>query len=465
MKTLPKIRSLRRCLALALVSAGASYGQPDQIEQRALGYLVALLKLDTSNPPGNETRVARYLKSICDKEGLGGELLGPEPDRLNFLTRLRGSGSARPLLLMAHSDVVPVEPSHWTVAPFAGVIRDGHVWGRGAQDTKALLAAELAVMVELKRSAAPLKRDVIFLSEADEEAGSTGIQWLVANAWEKMNAEFAINEGGFAHLLGPGKIIFNIQTSEKIPTRVKLVARGTAGHGSRPREDNAVTRLAQAIVKLAASEQPIRLSSTTREYLREIAKLPEYAKISPALAQLENDGQAAAARRQIARQNPTLAAMLSTSVSPTMLQAGVKINIIPTVAEAGVDVRRLPEETREEVIERIRKIINDPAVEVVGAGGQEMPATEPSSRTSALYLAMEQLLRAERDALAVMPNMSLGATDGSYLRARGMGVYGIPLFPTPQAERRSHGNDERMSLESFSRGVRLLREVVRKVAE
>ena len=452
---------------LLLATAAISAAEKRPLQEQALEYFIDLLKVDTSNPPGNETRVARYLKQVCDREGIPGELLGAEPDRLNFVARLKGAGTDRPLLLMAHSDVVPAERSQWSVDPFAAVIKDGYVWGRGAQDTKALLAAELAVMVELIRSGVKLKRDVIFLSEADEEAGSTGIQWLIANAWHKIEAEFALNEGGFANRLAAGKILFNIQTSEKIPTRMKLVARGTAGHGSLPRQDNPVVHLAQAIVRLAAAEQPIRLNSTTREYFRELAKLPEYKKLAPAFRQLESHAQANAARRRIAPQHAMLAAMLSTTVSPTMTQAGIKVNVIPTVAEAQVDVRRLPDETAEEVLERFRKIIDDPVVKVGPLRGteQEMPATEPSSRTSPLYRAMEEVLGAEPDRLAVLPIMQLGATDGSFLRARGMGVYGIPLFPTPVEERRAHGNDERMALDSFSRGVRLLREVVRRVAE
>ncbi len=437
------------------------------LEDEAFRHYTAILKLDTSNPPGTETRVARYLQEVCAREGIVGELLGGEADRLNFVARLTGSGEGRPLLLMAHSDVVPVERARWTVEPFAAVVKDGYVWGRGAQDTKALLAAELAVFLELKRSGVRLKRDVIFLSESDEEAGSTGIQWLIANAWNKIDAEFAVNEGGFAQLTAEKKIVFNIQTAEKIPTRVKLVARGTAGHGSLPREDNPVLHLAQALVRLSGAEQPIQLNATTREYLRAIAKLPEYQKVAAAIRQLENPRRANEARREIAPKFPMVAAMLATSVSATMLEAGVKVNIIPTVAEGTIDVRRLPTETREEVLARFGKIINDPAVEIVKLPGseQEMPATEPSSRTSALYRAMEQVLGAEPDARAVLPTMSLGATDGSFLRAKGMGVYGIPVFATPTEERRAHGNDERMAVESFRRGVKLLREVVRRVAQ
>jgi len=464
-----KLRALVRaacCAALAaLVCAVAAWGQNGQLQQEALRHLVELLKLDSSNPPGNESRVARYLKQVCDREGIASELLGPEPARLNLVARLKGSGAARPLLLMAHSDVVPVQRDQWTVEPFAGVVRDGYIWGRGAQDTKALLAAELAVLVDLKRSGARLKRDVIFLSESDEEAGSTGIQWLVEHAWPKIEAEFALNEGGYAQLLENGRVIFNIQTTEKIPTRVKLLSRGTAGHGSLPRTDNAVLHLAQAVVRLAEAEQPLKLNATTREYFRELARLPEYASLAREFRQLENPAQAGAARRRIAQTNPLLAAMLSTTVSPTMLDAGVKVNIIPSVAEAQVDVRRLPDETREEVVERLCKIIHDPAVEVVSAGGQEMPATDPSSMNSALYAAMKEVLAAEPDARAVLPMLQLGATDGAFLRARGMNVYGIPVFPTPTHERRAHGNDERMAVESFHRGVRLLRDVVRRAAE
>jgi acetylornithine deacetylase/succinyl-diaminopimelate desuccinylase-like protein len=455
-----------RTIAILLVSAVTLFAQPSRLQQEALGHFIELLKLDSSNPPGNETHVAQHLKSVCEKEGIPGELLGPDPQRLSFVARLKGAGGARPLMLMAHSDVVPAERGQWSLDPFGGIIKDGYIWGRGAQDTKALLAAELAVFLELKRSGAKLKRDVIFLAESDEEAGGgVGIQWLVANAWDKISAEFALNEGGFANRIDSGKVLYNVQTAEKIPTRVKLVARGTAGHGSVPRADNPVLHVAQAVVRLASADQPIRLNTTTREYFRALAKLPEYAKVARALRQLEDPALANAARREIAREYPMLAAMLATTVSPTMLDAGVKVNVIPTVAEAQIDVRRLPDETREEVIERFRKIINDPAVEILRTTSLDRPSTEPSSRTSVLYTAIEQAIRAERPDAVVMPMMSGGATDGSALRERGMGVYGIPLFPMPAEERRAHGNDERMPVDSFHYGVKLLREVVRRVAE
>ncbi|MBV8818505.1 MAG: M20/M25/M40 family metallo-hydrolase, partial [Acidobacteriaceae bacterium] len=255
----------------------------DAIGDRARRYLIDLIKLDTTNPPGNETRVAQYLKQVASSSGIACETLGANPSRLNFIARLPAKiqTGKRPLLLIAHSDVVPADRSQWTVPPFAGLIRDNYLYGRGAQDDKSLLAAELAVLVELKQQGTNLKRDVILLSEADEEAGSTGITWLIQNAYSKIDAEFALNEGGASLEPHSGQRVFQIQTSEKVPTRVVLIAKGTAGHGSLPRPDNAVVHLSRAIVHLADADQPVVMNTTTRRYFREMAKLPDYEWLRP----------------------------------------------------------------------------------------------------------------------------------------------------------------------------------------
>jgi acetylornithine deacetylase/succinyl-diaminopimelate desuccinylase-like protein len=247
---------------------------------RAAGYLADLIRLDTTNPPGNETHVAEYLKRIADQYEIPAELLGDDPARLNFVARLRGDGPARPLLLMAHSDVVPAERAQWTVDPFAGETRDGEIYGRGAQDDKNLLAAELAILVELKLRGIKLNRDIILLAESDEESGSTGVQWMIANAFASIDAEVALNEGGAAQDLRSGVRLFQIQTAEKIPTRIVLTARGTAGHASLPRSDNAIVHLARALVRLE-NDQPVRLNQTTRRYFARIAALPDYRWLAP----------------------------------------------------------------------------------------------------------------------------------------------------------------------------------------
>ena len=452
-------------LVAALAWAGAVSAQTgENAADLAARYLPELIRLDTTNPPGNETRVARYLKQVADREGIVAELLGDHPQRLNFVARLKGSGKARPLLLMAHSDVVPADRAQWSVDPFAAVEKGGYIFGRGAEDDKSLLAAELAVVVDLHRRKVALDRDIILLSESDEEAGSSEIVWMVAHAWPKIDAEFALNEYSYILPTKSGVPIFQIQTAEKIPTRFKMTAHGTAAHGSLPRDDNPVVHLARAILRVSdESEEPVQLNGTTRAYLNAIGKLPDYNWLAPMLAKLENAATASAAADEIRKRDPEIHAMLRTTLSATMLSAGTKINVIPNVAEAQVDVRRLPTETHDEVFARVRKIIDDPAVTIEAQATLDHPATEPSSMTTPLYLAMEKVFRESAPNALVVPFLMRGTTDGAYLRAKGMAVYGVPIF-RKDGELRMHGNDERMSLENLRAGTDLLRKIVARVA-
>lgn len=434
----------------------------------AAGYLRDLLRLDTTNPPGNESRVANYLKQVADREGIAAELVGDDPQRLNFIARLPGSGKpglgkARPLLLMAHSDVVPADRSQWTVDPFAAAEKGGYIFGRGAEDDKSLLAAELAVLVDLKRRRVVPDRDIILLSESDEEAASGGAKWVVEHAWAKIDAEFAINEFSYILPTASGVPVFQIQTAEKIPTRIKLTARGTAGHGSLPRDDNPAYHLARAIVRLTEAEQPVKLNATTRAYFGQMSQLPDFTWLAPLLPLLENPATAAKAAGEIGKRDPEFGAMLHFSLSPTMLNAGVKINVIPNVAEARLDGRRLPGETAEEVFARLTRIVDDPAVLVEPAETGKQPPTEPSSLTSPLYLAMQSVFRETAPNAVVVPFLMRATTDGAYLRAKGMAVYGIPIF-RKDGEIRMHGNDERISIENLRSGTELLKNVVARVA-
>jgi acetylornithine deacetylase/succinyl-diaminopimelate desuccinylase-like protein len=458
------MRLLRFALAVCL-AVSASAQDARTLRDRAQEYLAGLLKLDSSNPPGNETRVAAYLKAIADRNGIECELLGGDPARLNFVARLRGSGRSRPLLLVAHSDVVPAERAQWTADPFGAEIRDGFIYGRGAEDTKDLLAAEMAVLVELKNSGVALNRDVILLAEADEEAGSTGMRWLIENAWAKIDAEFALNESGTILDAPSGARIFRIQTSEKIPTRVTLVARGSAGHAAIPRPDNAVVHLARATARLAAAEQPVKLDATTRAYFRGLSRLPDYAWLVPLLAKLEVPTTALQAAALIRAREPDLDPLLRTTAVPTMLSAGQKVNVIPTTAEAQIDVRRLPGESQDEVVARIRRFVNDKAVEVVPVFGGEMPAAPASPLTTEMYTAMQFVLKQSHPKAMVIPYMSRGASDSYFLRAKGVASYGVPVFLQEASGDRSHGNDERRSLENLRSGTDLLLKIVLAVAE
>src|SRR5512143_1440516 len=463
------MRMFSAFFALSALAAGlvawAAGDDNRSLSGRTRQYLTDLIRLDTSNPPGNESKVATYLKQVADASGIPAELLGDDPKRLNLVARLKGTGKNKPLLLMAHSDVVPAERKHWTVDPFKGEVRDEYLYGRGALDTKSLLAAELAVMVEIKRRNIRLSRDLILVSEADEEAGSSGIEWLIQHSWPKIDAEFAFNEGGSVWASKNGTRVFLIQTSEKIPTRVILTARGPAGHGSLPRTDNSVLRLSRALVKLADADQPVRLTGPTRRYLRELSVFPEYDWLPPLLPRMDNAATLQATAGQIRARDPELDAVLRTTATPTMLNAGIKINSIPSTAEAQLDVRRLPSETAEEVLARFRQIVGDPAVEIALVPGAQLPATDASPRSSTAYRSLERAIGLvyPRQSAAV-PFMSRGASDGSFLRARGMAVYGVPVFLREPGESREHGNDERISTQNIESGAELLWQMVLETA-
>jgi acetylornithine deacetylase/succinyl-diaminopimelate desuccinylase-like protein len=455
----------RFCALLLLFAAHGAADDNRSLSDRTRQYLTDLIRLDTSNPPGNETRVAEYLKQIADSYGIPAELLGSDPRRMNFVARLKGTGKGRPLLLMAHSDVVGAERAQWSADPFSAETRAGITYGRGTVDDKSLLAAELAVMIEIKRRNVKLDRDLILMSEADEESGSSGIQWIIQHAPSKIDAEFALNEGGTQMETKDGTRVFEIQTAEKVPARILVTARGTAAHGSLPRVDNPVLHLARALVKLSDAEQPVRLNATTRRYLRDISKLTDYAWLQPILPRLENPLTAQAAANQIRAKDPEIDAMLHTTITATILRAGTNINVIPNAAEAQLDVRRMPGEPREEMLARLRQIVNDSAVELNFAPGQQMSSTEPSAVNISLYKAMERAINNlyPRETL-VVPFMSRGATDSSFLRQRGMPVFGAPIFLREPGESRAHSNDERIAQETVEDGVELLWQMVLETA-
>jgi acetylornithine deacetylase/succinyl-diaminopimelate desuccinylase-like protein len=457
---------MRRVCALLSVLAvfGVAADDNRPLGDRTRQYLADLVRLDTTNPPGNETRVADYLKQVADAHGIACELRGSDPRRQNFIARLKGTGKGRPLLLMAHSDVVPADRSQWTVDPFSAEVRNNFIYGRGTQDDKSLLAAELAVMVEIKRRNIKLGRDLILLSEADEEGAWTGIEWVIQHEFKEIDAEFALNEGGSIVESRDGPRIFQIETLEKVPTRVTLSAKGVASDGATPRGDNPLVHLAQALAKLASADELVRINPTTRRYLREIAKLPEYTWLEPLRRRLEDPATAQAAANQIRARDPEIDALLHTTVVPTLLRAGDKINVIPNAATAQLDVRRMPSESREEVIARIRQIISDNSIDVTLAPNQPVSVAEPSVVTTPLYHAMERAIARVYPRDVVVPYMGRAGTDSGFLRARGMSVYGVPIFLREAGDTRTHGNDERILSKNLEDGVELLWQMVLETA-
>ncbi|MGC2182635.1 MAG: M20/M25/M40 family metallo-hydrolase [Terriglobales bacterium] len=437
--------------ALAQTSAGKYALNADQAEAEAARFLAELVRIDTQDPPGNESKVAHYLEGVLKEAGIESEILEPVPGRASIVARLNGDGSKRPLLLMGHEDVVPVDRSRWTVEPFAGTERDGVIYGRGASDDKAMLAANLEVFLQLKRRQVPLARDVIFLSEASEEMSSpAGMNTLVERYWDKLDCEFALNEGG-GSLLENGKIRYmGVATSEKLPRGAKLVATGSSGHGSVPRVDNAVVHLAAAVAKAGTWETPSRLNETTREFFQRLAAIS-----SPEEAAWYRDVLNPKVQEQLKVKKPQYYSMLRTSVVPTMLSGGIKSNVIPPSAEATLDIRALPDEDLPKFRETLAGVINDPQVKVVAEDTTlSMPAAPVSNLHTEMFAALERAQKEVAPEAITLPEMTTGATDSSFLRTKGVQAYGIGVPRTDEENRTVHGNDERIQIKQLGVFVR-----------
>jgi acetylornithine deacetylase/succinyl-diaminopimelate desuccinylase-like protein len=448
--------------ALAQASTGSSTFDAEQAQAEASRFLSDLIRIDTQDPPGNESKVATYLQGVLKEAGIDSEFLETVPGRASIMARLKGDGGKRPVLLMAHEDVVPVDRSRWTVDPFAAVERDGLLYGRGASDDKAMLAANLEVFLQLKRMQLRLNRDVIFLAEASEEMSSpAGMKTVVERYWDKLDCEFALNEGG-GSLLENGKIKYmGVATSEKLPRGAKLEATGSSGHGSVPRVDNAVVHLAAAVAKAGTWETPARLNETTREFFQRLAG------ISPSEeAAWYRDVLNPKVQEQLKLKKPQYYSMLRTSVVPTMVNAGIKSNVIPPTAEATLDIRALPDEDLAKFREMLASVINDPQVKVVAEDTAYSMVAAPVSRLhTEMFDALEQAQKAVAPQAITLPVMTTGATDSSFLRAKGVQAYGIGVPKTEEESRTVHGNDERIEIKQLGLFVRYEFAAVASVAE
>ena len=427
-----------------------------------MGFLADLIRLDTEDPPGNESKVALYLEGVLKTAGIQAEILETVPGRASVVARLKGDGSKRPLLVMGHEDVVPVDRSRWTVDPFAAIEREGRIYGRGASDDKAMVAANLEVLLQLKRLEIPLARDVIFLSEASEEMSSpAGMATVLERYWNRIDCEFALNEGG-SSLVENGKIKYmGVATAEKLPRGAKLEAAGSSGHGSVPRVDNAVVHLAAAVAKAGTWESPSRLNETTREFFKRLATISP-----PEEAAWYRDVLNPAVEEKLKVRKPQYYSMLRTSVVPTMLHAGIKENVIPPSAEATLDIRALPDEDLAKFRQMLASVINDPQVKVVAEDTTfSMPAAPVSRLHTEMFDALEQAQKEVAPDAITLPVMTTGATDSSFLRTRGVQAYGIGVPKTEEESRTVHGNDERIEIEQLGVFVRYLFSAVTRVAE
>lgn len=459
-----------RCLLPLLAATGLAQAQPAQpdwaaVQEETLNHFRTLVQFDTSDPPGRELPAAEYLLQVLQREGIPAEMLWVNPERPNVVARLEGDDSREPLLLMAHTDTVNVDPAKWTFPPFSATIDNGYVYGRGTVDDKDNLTAALMVMLQLKRLNVPLARDVIFLAESGEEgATENGIEFMVNNHMDKIQAEFCLAEGGSVTRANREVQSASVQTLEKIPYRIDLVATGVAGHGSVPLQTNAVVRLAKAIAAIAEWRSPIRLNETTAAYFERLATVVPPEAAERYLAVLD-PGRAAEADEYFRVNEPALSSVLRSSLSPNIFDAGYRINVIPSEARASVDFRALPDEDVPAFLEQVRAVVNDPAVTVELGVRNTRPRGESRLNTAA-FAAIENAVNRHYGVIT-LPTMSTGATDMAYLRAKGVQCYGIG----PALDREdgplgfgAHSDQERILISELHRFVRFNWDIVLELA-
>jgi acetylornithine deacetylase/succinyl-diaminopimelate desuccinylase-like protein len=465
--TLPLAAQVPSTAMPTVESTRSLAGDTTALAKEAEGWLADLIRIDTTNPPGNEQVAAKYIAAILTKEGINSEFLDLAPGRSALVARLRSAAMpdpSRALLLVAHMDVVGVDKAKWTVDPFAATIKDGYMYGRGSIDDKGMLAANLAAFIALKRSNSRVNRDVIFLATADEEqGGEASIRVLIAKYWDKFAAGFALNEGGRV-ILKNGKVEYvAVQASEKVPVDVAVIARGPSGHASVPTKDNAVVHLAAAVEKIGGYTAPTRFTTIVRRYFEQLAPL-EDDELAKWIRSLDTPDRGEHAQRVVSDANPLWNSMLRDTIAPTMLNAGVRANVIPSEARAMLNVRLLPGNTIDVLLGELTKLVNDPNIrfEVQPDAGLAAP---PSSLESDFYATITKAASQEFSGAPVLPFLSAGATDSAQLRLHNVQAYGVSPFPmTDEDSRRMHADDERMPLASFEKGVDFLARIVAEFA-
>jgi acetylornithine deacetylase/succinyl-diaminopimelate desuccinylase-like protein len=456
-------------LLLLLGTAISTFAQiPDwpKVDEETMRHFQALVRIDSTDPPGNETKVVEYVKKVLDAEGIAVTVAAKDPARANLIARLKGNGSRRPLMIMGHSDTVRVDAAKWTFPPFSATRQDGYVYGRGTLDDKSDLVAAMMTMLLLKRSHVPLDRDVIFVSEAGEEAATAqGIEYLVNERWKEIEAEICLAETGSVRRHNGLAVYATIQTTEKRPRPVRLVASGPSGHGSRPLRSNAVVHLARAVEKIAAWDPPMRFNDTTRTYFEKLATLsdPEDAARYKGLFDAR---KAPSIREYLAENDPGLYSLLHTSISPNIMQAGYQVNVIPSQAEATLDIRALPDENISTFYELMRKVIDDPTIQIVPDTRNQRPGAAPSRIDSAAFHSLEAAYK-KVYGVVTLPIMSTGATDMAFLRAKGVQCYGIGAMVDQEDAQKgfgAHSDQERILEEAVYKHVQFFWEAVTRIA-
>ena len=435
------------------------------VQAEALDIFVRYLRIDSSNPPGNEVEAARFLYGLIEAEGIDCELFESAPNRAFVIARLRagsvagstmGDGSAGALMLCNHTDVVPVEEQYWDLPPFAATIRDGRVYARGAVDMKGAGVMQLIALLLVKRQGLVLKRDLIFAAVPDEEAGSRwGMEWLCEHRPDVVDVAFEISEGGGGRpdFAGQETRLFGVATNEKEICWLRISAVGTPGHGSRPHEDNSAVHLMRALLRLHDWDRGLTFTPETHAYLDRLAD----AGLVPSL-----DDRAAV--DEAIRSSPDTHAMFLNTLNVTMFDSGIKANVIPAQSEAVIDCRLLPGQSRDEWRRQVIERIDDPRIEV--AYHEEIDGEPPVAVEwdTELYRTIESVVTSAMEDAIVVPDMTVLGTDNRFLRKRGIPAYGfIPCLLSAEERAGFHGNNEFLTIENLNMGCELMYDIVRRM--
>jgi acetylornithine deacetylase/succinyl-diaminopimelate desuccinylase-like protein len=444
----------------------------EEILKEEVEVLQNLIKINTTNPPGNELPACKYLKSFLEKEKIDCEILTSQENRGNLIAKISANNKKeKPLLLLSHLDVVPAEEEKWEIHPFSGELKDGFIWGRGALDCKGLVVKELFTLILLKRKNIKLKRDVIFAATADEEkGGEQGLGYLINNHFEKISAEYALNEGGGFSIYFRNKNYYFLQNAEKGLCWLKIKIKGTPGHASTPHLDNPVIHISNIIKKITSYTPPLKFSETTEKMFEEIISREKFPnnlilkilKFSPILKYLTNLKKSPKKLQETGFPK-MLFAMFHNTLTPTIVKGGYKVNIIPSEAEVEVDCRILPGETKESFLKTVKDLLKNfsPEIEVT----EYHPATFSPLNTE-LYEIIKDVVSHYDNSSVILPFMQTGATDSRFLRMKNIISYGFePMkidLPYLEYLNMVHGHNERVSLKNLSFGTEVLFEIVKR---
>jgi acetylornithine deacetylase/succinyl-diaminopimelate desuccinylase-like protein len=454
------------CLALVLLLAPltlAAQSSPRDSEARAI--FAELIGINTTHARGSTTPAAEAVARRLVAAGYPAsdvQVVGPDSLHMNVVARLRGNGVRRPILLLAHLDVVEALPEDWSLDPFTLTEQDGFFYGRGTSDIKDMAAIFTATMLAMKRDGFTPDRDIILALTAGEEGGEgNGVQWLLANRRDLIDAAYCINGDGGDPAAKAGKVYArNVQASEKVYTDIQLEVHNPGGHSSMPVPDNAIYRLSAALTRLAAYRFPPRLNPVSRAYFDRAAAAQDPATAADMrLAARKNDP---AAIRRLSARSPWFNSLFHTTCVATRLEGGHATNALPQTARANINCRMLPDEKPDEVVATIRRIVADTAVVVTVV--QPPVPSPPSPLVPEVLGPVERITAQMWPGATVVPSMETGATDGLFLRNAGMPVYGVSGVPLDDDDIRAHGRDERIRVSAFYQGVEFTDRLVRALA-